>query len=133
MRSERLLDLLLNGVEPVRHQNEPVASGSPWILRRHLGMGSFGEVWMAENPGIPIRRAYKFFTKDRSGEWLKREQKGLVAILNRLKQHDHIVQLIDVQNRKLQVSLSGSRISGRRLSRGVDCQGRAATSQFAAL
>jgi serine/threonine protein kinase len=95
-RSERLLDILLKDVEPVRHQNEPVAPGSPWILRRHLGMGSFGEVWMAENKGFPIPRAYKFF-KDGSGEWLRREQTNLVATLNLLKVHDHIVEFKDVQ------------------------------------
>ncbi len=97
LRSERLLDLLLNGVEPVRHQGERVATGSPWVLRRHLGMGSFGEVWMAKNPGFPIPRAYKFFTKDSSGEWLRREQHGLVAVWKRLGGHDHIVDFMDVQ------------------------------------
>ena len=97
LRSERLLDVLLNEVEPVRHQNERVAAGSPWILRRHLGMGSFGEVWMAENPGYPFPRAYKFFTKDRSGEWLRRERNGLAAILKRLGAHDHIVGFEDIQ------------------------------------
>src|SRR5262249_43457802 len=53
LRSERLLDMLVNGIEPLRHRGEPVESGSPWILRKHLGMGSFGEVWMGQNPGYP--------------------------------------------------------------------------------
>jgi serine/threonine protein kinase len=96
-RSERLLDILLHEVEPIRHRGEPVAPGSPWILKRHLGMGSFGEVWMAENPGFPIPRAYKFFTKDQSGDWLQREQKGLVAILKRLGNHEHVVKYEDCQ------------------------------------
>jgi len=96
LRSERLIDLLSN-VEPVRHQGEPVAPNSPWVLRRHLGMGGFGEVWMAQNPGFPIPRAYKFFTRDLSGEWLQRERDGLVAILKRLGQHDNIVTFEDVQ------------------------------------
>ncbi|WP_406700340.1 serine/threonine-protein kinase [Singulisphaera sp. Ch08] len=96
-RSERLLEILLLGVEPIRHQGELVAPNSPWVLRRHLGMGSFGEVWMAENPGYPTPRAFKFFTNDRSGEWLRREQKSLVAILKRLGEHDHIVDFEDVQ------------------------------------
>lgn len=95
-RSERQLELLLRGVEPVRHQNEPVTSGSPWILRRHLGMGSFGEVWMAVNPGFPFPRAYKFF-RDNSSEWLRREQKTLIAILTNLGVHEHIVEFKDVQ------------------------------------
>jgi serine/threonine protein kinase len=100
LRSERLLDILLHEVEPIRHRGETVAPGSPWLLKRHLGMGSFGEVWMAENPGYPIPRAYKFFTRDRSGEWLRREQEGLVAILKRLGKHEHIVDFRDIQTEK---------------------------------
>jgi serine/threonine protein kinase len=94
-RSERLIELMLRGIEPVRYQNEPVSPGSPWILKRHLGMGSFGEVWMAENKGFPIPRAYKFFL-DGSGEWLRREQNNLVAILKRLGDHELIVEFLDV-------------------------------------
>jgi len=97
LRSERLLDILLRDVQPVRHANEPVAPNSPWILRRHLGMGSFGEVWMTQNPGHPTPRAYKFFTRDGSGEWLKREQAGLIALLTRLGEHENIVNYEDVQ------------------------------------
>ena len=52
---------------------------------------------MAVNPGYPTPRAYKFFTNDRSGEWLRREQNSLVAILKRLGEHDHIVDFEDVQ------------------------------------
>lgn len=52
---------------------------------------------MARNPDYPIPRAYKFFTKDHSGEWLRRERQGLVAILKRLGDHDHIVAFEDVQ------------------------------------
>ena len=97
LRSEKLLDELLRRIEPIRHCGEKVAAGSPWVLRRHLGMGSFGEVWLAENPNYPIRRAYKFFTNDHSGEWLRREMDGLAAILRRLGEHDHIVGFEDAQ------------------------------------
>ena len=97
LRSERLLDQLLRDVEPVRHVNEPVAPGSPWILQHHLGMGSFGEVWLARNPHYPTLRAYKFFTRDGSAAWLGREQQSLVAILKRLGEHDQIVDFEDVQ------------------------------------
>ena len=97
LRDELMLDWLLRNIAPVRHINQPVAKGSPWILKQHLGMGSFGEVWKAENPHFPTPRAYKFFTRDGSGEWLKRERAGLVAILKRLGEHDQIIDFEDVQ------------------------------------
>ena len=86
----------MKGVEPIRHAHEPVSPGSPWQLKRHIGMGSFGEVWLAENPDFPVPRAYKFFTRDGSGEWLRREQKSLVAILTHLGELDQIVDFEDV-------------------------------------
>ncbi len=52
---------------------------------------------MARNPGHPTPRAYKFFTRDGSGEWLRRERDSLIAILNRLGEHDQIVDYEDVQ------------------------------------
>jgi serine/threonine protein kinase len=97
LRSERLLDELLCGVEPARRWGEPVAAGQPWVLQRYLGMGSFGEVWMARNPHYPIPRAYKFFTRAGSGEWLRREQRTLVEVLTRLGHHDNIAAFEDVQ------------------------------------
>ena len=97
LRSERLLDQLLSEVEPARRWGEPVAPGQPWVIQRYLGMGSFGEVWMARNPQYPIPRAYKFFTRPGSGEWLRRERKNLVEVLRRLGHHDHIVKFEDVQ------------------------------------
>lgn len=97
LRDEKILDDLLRGIAPARHVNEAVAPGSPWVLKKHLGMGSFGEVWRAENPDFPTPRAYKFFTSDRSGDWLRREQKSLVALLKRVGAHDQIVAFEDVQ------------------------------------
>ena len=98
LRGENSLNDLLHGIAPTRKRGESVAPGSPWILRRHLGMGSFGEVWMAENPDYPKLRAYKFFIQDVSGEWLRREQAGLTAILKRLNSHQNIVDFEDVQS-----------------------------------
>jgi serine/threonine protein kinase len=97
LRSERLLDMLVKGIEPLRHVGEPVTPGSPWILRKHLGMGSFGEVWMGQNPNYPIPRAFKFFTNDRSGDWLRLELRNLAALLRKLRQHPNIVHFEDVQ------------------------------------
>jgi serine/threonine protein kinase len=97
LRSERLLDQLLSDVEPARRWGEPVTSGNPWTLQRYLGMGSFGEVWMARNPHYPIPKAYKFFTRPEFREWLRREQKTLVEVLKRLGDHENIVKFLGVQ------------------------------------
>jgi len=88
---------LIEGLFQKRHEGEPVTDGSPWLLRRYLGKGSFGEVWMAQNPDYPKLRAYKFFVKDDSGEWLRREQKNLVAVLNLIGGHPHVMEFKDVQ------------------------------------
>jgi hypothetical protein len=97
LRCERLLDQLMSDVQPVRRWGEPVAPGQPWVLQRYLGMGSFGEVWLARNPLHPTPRAYKFFTRPGSGEWLRHEQQNLSQLLKRLGEHDHIIDFIDAQ------------------------------------
>jgi Protein kinase domain len=99
LRSERLLDQLLSDVEPARRWGESVAPGNPWVLQRYLGMGSFGEVWMARNPHFPIARAFKFFTRPGSVEWLRREQTNLSEVLTRLGLHNNIVNFVNVQVR----------------------------------
>ncbi len=97
LRSERLLDQLLGEVEPVRRWGEPVTAGHAWVLQKFLGMGSFGEVWMARNPDFPTPRAYKFFTKAGSEDWIRREQKNLVQISRTVGEHDNVVAFEDVQ------------------------------------
>jgi hypothetical protein len=97
LRCERLLDQLMSNVQPIRRWGEPVAPGQPWVLQRYLGMGSFGEVWLARNPHHPTPRAYKFFTRPGSGDWLRREQQNLSQLLKRLGAHDHIIDFIDAQ------------------------------------
>ena len=97
LRNERLLDQLLCDVQPARSWGEPVTAGQPnWVLQRYLGMGSFGEVWLARNKHYTTARAYKFFTRAGTDEFIRREQQNLVEIYNRLGDHPHIVKFLDV-------------------------------------
>ena len=97
LRCERLLEHLLTSLKPVRLCGEPVAHGLPdWRLERFLGMGAFGEVWLARNPGFPEPRAFKFFTQEEGQEWLVREQKLLFQVKRILGEHPRIVNFLDV-------------------------------------
>jgi hypothetical protein len=96
LRSERLLEQLLADIQPVRHRGESVSAGQDWVLERFLGMGTFGEVWMARNPYYPEPRAYKFFTKPGALEWVRREQQTLFHVRTALRDHPNIVRFEDV-------------------------------------
>lgn len=96
LRSERLLQQLLEEIQPVRKKGEKVGPGHDWILQRYLGIGKFGEVWMGENPGYPERRAFKFFTNSEAQEWLKREQHNLYEIKQDLQDHPNLICFLDV-------------------------------------
>lgn len=100
VRSQQLLEQLLNNIQPTLRQGDPVAAGHDWKLHRFLGMGSYGEVWSAVNPGHPDKRAYKFFTKEESQQWFAREQKSLVQIQKKLAGNPNIIGYIDVVNNK---------------------------------
>jgi serine/threonine protein kinase len=98
LRCERLLDQLLNCVIPKRRKGAPVAeNGMPdWQLTRFLGMGSFGEVWEAQNPDYPEPRAIKFFTSPDAKQWIKAEQKTLFQVRAQLPKHPNLVSFLDV-------------------------------------
>jgi serine/threonine protein kinase len=98
LRCERLLDQLLKRVLPRRRKGAPVAeNGMPdWILKRFLGMGSFGEVWEAENPNYPHARAIKFFTSPDSNQWIKAEQKALFHVQTHLPKHPNLISFLNV-------------------------------------
>jgi hypothetical protein len=71
LRCERLIEQLLNNLQPHRHKAEPVGPGrEEWVLERFLGMGAFGEVWLGRNPLFPEPRAFKFFTREGAREWV---------------------------------------------------------------
>ena len=92
LRCEQLIDQLLQNIQPRRRAGEKV---SDWELKRFLGMGSFGEVWMAVNPKHPDRRAFKFFTQPDASEWLDREGESLTAVLTRLTDCRNVIKYID--------------------------------------
>jgi serine/threonine protein kinase len=98
LRCERLLDQLLQCILPKRRKGAPVAeNGMPdWTLTRFLGMGSFGEVWQAENPHHPEPRAVKFFTSPDARQWIKAEQKTLYHVQAKLPRHPNLISFLDV-------------------------------------
>ena len=99
LRSERLLELLLQDFQPVRRHGEPAGLGyTEWILDRFLGRGAFGEVWSAKRKGCDSWRcAFKFFTQPEAREWVQREQNNLMALKDALpSDHPNIVRLHDM-------------------------------------
>jgi hypothetical protein len=96
-RNQELLALLLAGIQPCRRHGDTVAVGwDDWKLERFLGKGSFGEVWLARNPGHPDPQAFKFFMEDRAKEWLRREQQTLFQLRAKLRDHPNVIQFLNV-------------------------------------
>jgi hypothetical protein len=98
LRCERLLDQLLTCVLPKRRKGAAAAeNGMPdWTLTRFLGMGSFGEVWEAQNPAYPEPRAVKFFTSPDAKQWIIAEQKNLFHVQRELPKHPNLIAFLDV-------------------------------------
>jgi serine/threonine protein kinase len=97
LRCEKLLEQLLDGLRTKRTAGEPIGKGQNWILERFLGMGAFGEVWLARNNKAKLKpRAYKFFTREGTGVWLQKEADNLSALMSRLDKEPGIVPLVDV-------------------------------------
>jgi class 3 adenylate cyclase len=68
-----------------------------WVLRDKLGVGAFGEVWLAHNSTSAEPRAFKFCFDARSLEALSREQQALHQINSRLGQCRHICRIFETQ------------------------------------
>lgn len=96
LRSEKLLEQLLTNLQVRCKQGDPAAPGLDWTLERFLGMGSFGEVWLARNKFHPEPRAFKFFTRPEAAQWVRQEQANLAYIADRLKHHPNIIRFLDV-------------------------------------
>jgi hypothetical protein len=97
LRCERLIEELLQDVQPRRTAGEAVAAGVPdWKLERFLGMGGFGEVWSVRNKYVPGLRACKFFTEPDGREWIQREASALFHIKERLGEEPNVVRYLDV-------------------------------------
>jgi len=97
LRCARLLERLLSHLQPVRKWGEPVADGlAHWKLVKFLGMGTFGEVWLARNDYHPEPRAFKFFTQEDGHRWIQQEQAGLYELQKKLPNHPNIVAFKDV-------------------------------------
>lgn len=73
----------------------PVPFRHNWVLAERLGVGGFGEVWLARNDRLRERRVFKFcFQADRLRA-LRREVALLRIIKERLGERDDIVRLYD--------------------------------------
>ncbi len=96
LRSLPLIEKLISELEPTRKRGERVVPGQDWTLERFLGMGTFGEVWLARNRGYPMPRAYKFFTRRDSLTAIQSEQEALYAVLRDLGDHPNIIRFLDV-------------------------------------
>ncbi len=98
LRSLPLIEQMLSDIQPRRRRGEPVApEHRSWKLERFLGMGNFGEVWMARNPNYPQPRAFKFFTRPGAIEAIRREQESLFAVRRDLGDHPNLIRFEDVE------------------------------------
>lgn len=93
MRCERLIEDLLRGIQPKRKSGDKIAN---WELKSFLGMGSFGEVWRAENPLHPDAHVFKFFTLEGARDWLKGEAVALMAVRKYLQVCSNVIGYLDV-------------------------------------
>lgn len=97
LKCERLIERMLANIVPRRRAGESVGPGRrDWKLEEFLGMGAFGEVWVARNDHFPDRRAFKFFTTDEGAKWLTREAEALSRIRSKLNDHPNVIEYLDI-------------------------------------
>ena len=89
----------IQATEPLRlnlEPGDPVPGLSSWLLERQLGVGGFGEVWLAKHEWKPDRRAVKFCTHpDARHRLVTHEKKVLVRVMKHAGDHPNIVPLLE--------------------------------------
>jgi hypothetical protein len=95
LTAEQLLAKLFEAVEPKMHQGQRLDG---WVLTKYLGMGGFGEVWLAEHKLFHEPQVYKFFTRDGAAEWLSVEAMALRSVWQKLSGSDcpNIIKYLNV-------------------------------------
>jgi len=80
---------------PHFREGDAVPGRAGWLLHELLGLGGFGEVWLARHALVPTARAVKFLT-DRAARARLAEHEGrVVARVMALGPHPNVVQLLD--------------------------------------
>ena len=93
IKNARLIDQILSNLQPERRRDEAVGPGrEDWRLDKFLGMGAFGEVWLARNRHFPEPAAFKFFTQEGGKAWFERERQALYFVQSRLPRHPNIIE-----------------------------------------
>jgi serine/threonine protein kinase/class 3 adenylate cyclase/formylglycine-generating enzyme required for sulfatase activity/dienelactone hydrolase len=74
---------------------QPVPGRQHWVLERQLGVGGFGEVWLALNTLSKDRRVFKFCFEPERIRGLKREVALFRILKQKLGSHEGIARLLD--------------------------------------
>lgn len=88
---ERVLPLRL----PQFREGDHVPGRAGWRLHELLGLGGFGEVWLARHTLVPTPRAVKFLTDRAARDRLAEHEGRVVARVMALGAHPNVVQLLD--------------------------------------
>jgi serine/threonine protein kinase len=96
---KRLAPGQIQAIDPIRlglEPGDPVPGLSSWLVEKQLGVGGFGEVWLARHEWKPERRAVKFFTHPEARYRLvTHEKKVLVRVMKYAGGHPNIVPLVE--------------------------------------